>query len=179
MERAVDDDGTRCLGIMMRPGLLLLAASCADGPVLPAHPCHAEADWTVEITPAREPFGSMTEGGPLWCGIPPQGGAPYTPVRARVRGPDSLRDGMQLYVVATDAETGEELSVTDLPSTRMTCANVGESAGYWVGSELHLRFPERTLQDLSEREVDLTLEVSTEDGSVVIEDRWLVTLVLD
>lgn len=159
----------------MRWAGFLVIGACVDGPTLPAHPCHADMDWEVDIAAPRGSFGEVDL---LWSGIPPQGGAPYTPIRPRVRGPDVLFDGMGLEVLLSDADTGEELSVTDL-DTRMTCANVGESAGYWVGSELHLRYPGVDLADLEDRDVTLSMRVTSIDQTAVIEDEWLVTLVLE
>ena len=153
----------------------LLALVACDGPTLPPpHPCDSDVV-EIDVAPPREAFGAMDDGTALWCGIPPQGGAPYSPVRARVQGPAALFDGMWLELMAEDADTGEELSYTGL-HMRMTCANVGESAGYWVGSEVHVRYPGYAVEDLDGRSAWLTARVTSLDETVSIEDRWLVEL---
>lgn len=161
----------------MRRLLPLLLAACPEAPTLPPHPCHSDAT-AVDVTPAREPFGAMGDGTELWSGIPPQGGAPYTPLRTRVLGPEVLFDGMVLELVVEDDRTGEELSYSE-SQTRMTCANVGESAGYWVGSEIHLRYPGYSLEALEGRDATLTVRVTSLDDTVSIEGQWSVGLVVE
>lgn len=167
---------SRCSAIA---GILsaVAAASCDSIVEPPRHPCDA-VETEVDIAPPRALFDDFGDGSELWGGTPPQGGAPYTPIRARVRGPMVLLDGMDMVVTVTDSSSAELLSHTEL-QTRMTCANVGESAGFWVGSEIHVRYPGWSTEQLTDREALMSVRVSSLDGSVVVQDDWLVWLVLE
>ena len=149
---------------------------CDEPPVtVPPHPCESEAV-SFDVAQPREAFGSLQDGGALWYGTPPQGGAPFTPLRLRIRGPASLADGMRISMMTHDMVTDEELSFTEL-DTRMTCANVGDSAGYWVGSEVHMRYAGWSLDDLEGRQAAFTVQVTSLDEEVTVEDGWEVELV--
>jgi hypothetical protein len=82
-------------------------------------------------------------------------------------------------MTAVDAEDGSELAYTDL-TMGLTCANVGESAGTWVGSEAHMRYYGHVLDDLDGREAVVTVRasaISTPD--VEATTSWQVQLVLE
>ena len=96
------------------------------GPTIPSHPCASEVV-RLDVAPPDGDFGDLADGGALWCGDPPQGGAPYTPFRIRVAGPEALEDGVLVEMTAVALEDGAELAVTEL-TMGLTCANVGESA---------------------------------------------------
>ncbi len=160
-------------------GLLLGACSEPEPePVLPSHPCASDVA-RLDVAPPQGEFGDMVDGEALWCGNPPQGGAPYTPFRVRVAGPEALKDGVHIEMVAVDADAGVELAYTDL-TMGLTCANVGDSAGFWVGSEAHMRYYGWGLEELDGRTADVTVRVSPIDeaSDVVIEETWRVDLVL-
>lgn len=132
----------------------------------------------VEVTPARGAWGELHDGGTLWCGTPPQGGAPYSPFRLRMHGPEVTGDGIEVELIATEQGTGEELAYTSL-TMGLVCANVGENEGYWVGSEAHMRYT-LDLEDLAGRAAELLVRAtSMTDPSVVAEMRADVSLVLD
>ncbi len=159
---------------------LLSASACTAGPgpglEIPPHTC-ASSVTALDVAPPRGAYGELREDPSLWCGIPPQGGAPYTPLRGiRVRGPEALAEGLVIEVTVADVEASEELSYMEL-AARMTCANVGDNEGYWVGSEVHVRYPGYSLDDLAERDAELTVRVTSADGTVEIGDRWPVRLV--
>lgn len=102
----------------------------------------------------------------VYCGIPPQGGAPYAPFGVRIRGmtPED-NGGMHVVITATDATTQEVVGESEFWE-RFLCSNVGESEGYWVAAEFHLRFYGRTLEDLHGREVDIAFTAEGPDDTV-------------
>ncbi len=131
---------------------VLLAAGCdpapddTGGPVDPGA-CGA-GDPALEVSH----YGTFDAlGTTMYCGIPPQGGAPYAPFGVRVRGVDPADDGaLSVTITARDVDTGEELGAGDFHE-RFLCANAGDSAGWWVASEFHLRFFGYSLDDLHGR----------------------------
>jgi hypothetical protein len=169
------------LGILC--GSFIVAAGCTDEPgppdLPPMHTCAAAATARVDLAPPGGDYGDIEEGGPLWCGNPPQGGAPYTPFRLRLLGPEGLEDGVTLEMVAADTETGEELAYTTLVMG-VTCANVGDSEGFWVGSEAHMRYTGWELDDLDGRTAEITVTATgVADPSVRIVRQHEVLLVLE
>ena len=162
-------------------GVAVLAACAPTGPgpgELPTHPCASESSG-IEVAPPDGDFGDLAEGGSLWCGNPPQGGAPYTPFRIRLDGPEALENGVYIEMIATDLSDGSELAYTDL-TMGLTCANVGESAGSWVGSEAHMRYYGQELLDLQGREAEITVRASAlGPDPVEVEATWNVSLVLE
>ncbi|MEZ4235332.1 MAG: hypothetical protein R3F59_04065 [Myxococcota bacterium] len=160
-----------------------LMAACAPPPETTTtdpfeHPCATDAG-RLDLAPPGGDFGDITPDGPLWCGNPPQGGAPYTPFRVRVRGPEAFKEGVALEMVASDVQTGEELAYTEL-TLGLTCANVGESAGFWVGSEAHMRYDGWGLDELDGRTAAITVTgTAISDASVEVVAEHEVVLVLE
>lgn len=144
-------------------GLLLLGA-CADGGD-PA-PCDALGDAGLEVAPADVEFGAFTPGDPLLYGNPPQGGAPFSPFHARVTGVPDLDEGATLNLHAVDP-TDDALLGDTTYELRLVCANVGDSAGQWLGTDLHQRFDGWSLDDLAGRTMHLTLTVENAAGDHV------------
>ena len=106
----------------------------------PAPPAAGTCDLIEGETPSLDvshysEFGDAPE--IVYCGIPPQGGAPYAPFGVRLRGvePDDL--GVNLILTAVDLDTGEEIGVAEYNQV-MICSNVCNNAGYSVGAELHM-----------------------------------------
>lgn len=161
-----------------------LAAGCGrvEGPpdLPPMHSCAVEAVSRLDLAPPGGNYGDLVDGGSLWCGNPPQGGAPYTPFRVRFLGPEGLEDGVSLEMVASDLQTGEELAYTAL-TMGLTCANVGENDGFWVGSEAHMRYPGWSLEELDGRVAEITVTATAQaDPSVeVVTHTSEVLLVLE
>jgi hypothetical protein len=157
---------------------LLLAACVEEPPPPPLHPCE-QGEAVVEATPARGAWGDLHDGGTLWCGNPPQGGAPYSPFRVRMTGPEAVGEGIELELVAVEEGTGVELAYTAL-TMGLTCANVGENVGYWVGSEAHMRYTGFGLEELEGRQAELQIRATAiSDPSIEAETRVQVELVLD
>lgn len=161
---------------MRRAALALLSLGCTgDEPISP-HPCASET-MGVEVAPPFGDYGDLSDVDELWLGDPPQGGAPYSPFRVRISGPDALSDGVDVRVVVTE----DGVVIADNTIFKgLVCANVGENAGRWVGSEVHLRYD--GFDDLELEGRDVTVEVSVTGGETDelfarVEGR--VTLVLD
>lgn len=158
--------------------LALVVVGCAPLPEPPPPPCAAE-EAALELAPPFGAFGELEDGGELWCGDPPQGGAPYSPFRVRIEGPEALADGVSLQMTATDAEDGGVLGSTGLV-LGLVCANAGESAGTWVGGEAHLRYEGSALEDLDGRAVDLVVTATSLGAEPVVAEIALrVHLVVD
>lgn len=165
----------------MRAVPFVLLAACSPGeppPEVPSHPC-ASNTTRLDVAPPQGEFGDLADGDALWCGNPPQGGAPYTPFRVRLAGPEALEEGVYIEMTAVDVEDGSELAYTDL-TMGVTCANVGESAGTWVGSEAHMRYFGHVLEDLDGREAEVTVRASALAApDVEATTSWQVLLVLE
>jgi len=152
-------------------GLLGCEAS-TDG--VSPHPC-AAPELALEVAPPDGDYGDLADGGELWAGIPPQGGAPYSPFRVRLEGPDALYDGIDVRVRVAE---GDVVVADDTIPMRLVCANVGENAGRWVGAEVHLIYTGWALDELPGRDVDVEVTVAGSEGLVVTE-RGTATLVVD
>ena len=158
------------------------AAGCATGPG-PELPrpgaCGEGGPPRLEVAPPDGDYGDLVDGASLWCGNPPQGGAPYTPFRLRIAGPDALGDGVWVEMSAVDTADGTELAYTEL-TMGLTCANVGDNAGSWVGSEAHMRYFGFALEDLPGREAEVTIAVRTLAAEPLeLAEAWTVHLVGD
>ena len=162
-------------------GLLGLAACEPEPelpPPLPGHLCASE-EQAIELAPPEGSFGDLVDGSDLWCGNPPQGGAPYTPFRVRFVGPEEYEDGVLIDLSAVDNETGETLASTEV-ALGLVCANVGESANKWVGAEAHMRYDGWPLPELEGRDAHLTVAAVPVVGDVLpVEGEWDVRLVLE
>lgn len=121
------------------------APTTSTDPSLFEHPCAHDGD-RLDIAPPDAEYGDLVDGATVWCGNPPQGGAPYTPFRVRAWGPEALADGIALELSAASPD-GVELAYTEL-TMGLTCANVGDSEGFWVGAEAHMRYNGWTLDEL-------------------------------
>lgn len=144
----------------MRFGVwLALATGCpTQVPDEVPGPCEVEATG-IDVAPPFGTFGELVDGSDLWFGNPPQGGAPYSPFRVRVHGPEAFEDGVTIEMSAVDAADGTELAWTSL-TMGLTCANVGENEGYWVGSEAHMRYSGWSIADLVGRTALVTITAS-------------------
>lgn len=139
----------------------VLGAACASERPAPEGPALEPEVLSLEIAPPGGEYGDLVDGSSLWCGIPPQGGAPYTPILLRLTGQDdALTEGIAVEAIAADAESGEPLLYTAL-ALELLRSNVGDSAGSWVGSEVHLRYEGWSLQDLEGRSADLVVRVTS------------------
>lgn len=118
---------------------------------------------TVEVAPPDGDFGTLHPGDPLFCGTPPQGGAPYTPWRFRFTGPASAADGVLAHVTATDRDTDELLGDTAV-ALGVVCANAGTSAGWFTAAEVHLRYEGHTVGDLDGRAAEIRFAVEPAEG---------------
>lgn len=145
--------------------LLLLGLGCGPEPA-PPPPCEDIGAPGLELTPAGVDFGAFVDGGPLLYGTPPQGGAPYSPFNARASGLVDLDEGAHVRMWAVDTDDGADLGAAAY-DLRFVCANVGDAAGWWVGSELHLRFEGWELDALEGRSAEVTVEVSDLSGAAV------------
>jgi hypothetical protein len=162
--------------------LLLALAACAapieEGPPPPEHPC-SQDQGAIDVAPPHGDFGELVDGGTLWCGNPPQGGAPYSPFRLRIQGAEGFEDGVLVEMTAADLADGSELAFTSL-TMGLTCANVGESAGMWVGSEAHMRYNGYGLDELDGRSAEITFRATAQaDPELWVETVVDVELVLD
>lgn len=167
---------------MIRTLLLAGAVGCAveepTEPDPPSHPC-SQTTRRLDVAPPNGDFGDLVDGGTLWCGNPPQGGAPYSPFRLRILADLAFADGASIEMTAVDLDDGETLASTTL-TMGLACANVGESEGMWVGSEAHMRYNGHELADLDGRSAEVTFRASpTTDPSLVVETVVDVELVLE
>lgn len=135
---------------------------------VPLPPCEEPGEPHLEVAPSDLDFGEFTDGDALWYGTPPQGGAPYSPFHARAGGMTKLDEGVHVVLAAADVD-GTTLGDVAY-DVRFVCANVGDSAGSWVGSDLHLRFFDWSLADLEGRTADVTIRVTDQTGTTLDAD---------
>ena len=64
-------------------------------------------------------------------------------------------------------ETGELLGTANYVQS-FICSNAGENKGFYVTSEFHMRYPDRSLDDLDGREAEVVIEATNSDGESVI-----------
>lgn len=146
---------------------ILCLAACDEEPPDPPpkgdQVCEDAADPALEVSH----YGTFEAlGDVVYCGIPPQGGAPYAPFGLRVRGVHADPTGaIPVNITVVDTQTDEVLSDADF-FQRFLCANAGESDGWLVGSEFHPRFFDNTVDDLHERQVEITFRADGVDGAV-------------
>ncbi|MEQ1569334.1 MAG: hypothetical protein ABMA64_27100 [Myxococcota bacterium] len=154
--------------------LLIGAAGCAGA--APLDPGAPPEPW-LELAPPGGAFGDLVDGSSLWCGIPPQGGAPYSPIGVRARGPDVLGEGVAIEAIGADPDSGEPLVYVAL-ALAWVQANVGDAAGAWVGPEVHLRYDGQSLDDLAGRELFLVVRATALADPAVVTS-FEVTTTLD
>jgi hypothetical protein len=142
---------------------LLLA--CAPDPVEQT-PCEEVGAPGLDLAPSDLDFGAFDDGDSLLYGTPPQGGAPYSPFKARASGIDGLDETTVVNLHAVDLDDGSELGDISY-DVRFVCANVGDAAGSWVGSDLHLRFEGWSLEDLAGRSAEITMTVTAQSGDEI------------
>lgn len=147
----------------MRIRFALVAVACGQEDPPPFVPACAADEIDVEVAPPDGQFGALEPRDPLFCGIPPQGGAPYTPLRFRAVGPESLGEGVAVRVTAVDSTSAAVLGDTAL-ELGVVCANAGESAGYWTAAEVHLRYEGWSTADLDGRQATIELTVEPAAG---------------
>lgn len=140
---------------------MLWLLACA--PAVEEAPCAVTGDPSLEVAPTAYDFGEFEDGGPLFYGVPPQGGALYCPFHARISGVADLDIGAHVDMVGVDPADESVLAETSY-DTRLVCANVGESAGQWLGTDLHLRFGDWTIDALAGRALRLELWIENLDG---------------
>jgi hypothetical protein len=143
---------------------LLLTGCESPEPDLPSS-C-GEGDLFAEFVPKSEVYGDFVDGTSIFIGLPPQGGSPFTPLQLRVSGMSQNNDGLDVRLVGVDKETGELLGQAEY-NHRFFCSNVGVNEGYWVTSELHMRYPGWSLEELQDREIELVIQTTNTDGDTV------------
>ncbi len=139
--------------------------ACA-GPEVARPACDDVGDRAAAVAPAGVAYDDLAEGDPLPYGTPPQGGSPYSPFHVRTSGLVDLGEGASVRLVAEDID-GDVLLGDTTYELRMVCANVGDDAGSWVGSDLHQRFDGYDLDGLEGREVRITATVADRVGGSV------------
>lgn len=142
----------------MRLVLLALLTGCTT---VQSDPCRQVGDPILELARGDHSFDEPITA--LSYGIPPQGGAPYTPLRARVDGLDVQGQYVHFQMTAVDPTDGTDLGGVDY-DVRLVCANVGESAGTWVLSDLHFRYFDWSMDELEGRSAEITVVATDADG---------------
>lgn len=128
--------------------------------------CDDVGELAAAVAPAGVDYDEVTEGDAILYGTPPQGGSPYSPFHVRTTGLADLGDGATVRLIAEDID-GDVLLGDTTYELRLVCANVGDDAGSWVGSDLHQRFDGYDLDGLDGREVRITATVADLVGGTV------------
>ena len=155
----------------MKRGLLFVAlcSTACVGPTGDGDPndepeCGPGGVPSLEVAQGALEFGAVIDGVDIVYGRPPQGGAPYAPFRLRMAGMAYEDDAIEVVMLATEVGTDVELGTGSFDQ-RFICSNVGESEGYLVGSELHMRFPGWSLDDLRDRSANVVVTVTDALGT--------------
>lgn len=123
--------------------------------------------------------GLAPSGTPVQYGNPPQGGAPYAPFEVRLHAEFDTTQRIEVSAQAVDTTTEEVLGTIVQPQAFL-CANAGPHSGWLYGGEVHVRFWDRTLEELEGKEVRVSMSVALPDGAepVVAETTGVLTWVL-
>ncbi len=105
----------------------------------------------------------LEDGAEVWSGIPPQGGAPYSPFRIRVRGVSGLETEAVVSISIEDTLDGADLASV-VQTHGFLCSNTGTSNGWWVASEVHSRFTGFELEAIAGRTALVTASVTGASG---------------
>ena len=151
---------SRCLRFL--PFLI----GCSTGPLDLPNACEAGAP-VSHLAMGDGDYRHVEDGADIECGIPPQGGAPYTPFQIRIAGLDQNKEGLTVSMESIDMETGELLGTSNYVQY-FICSYAGENKGFYVTSEFHMRYPDRSLDDLDGREAEVVIEATNSDGESVI-----------
>lgn len=108
--------------------------------------------------------GTPPDGTAIQYGNPPQGGAPYAPFEVRLHAEYDTTQRIEVSANAIDTTSGEELGTIVQPQVFL-CSNAGPHAGWLYGGEVHVRFWDRSLEELEGREVRVTLNVALPGGA--------------
>lgn len=154
----------------MRAGCVALAllAGCAGSG---GAPCAPSGDPAIFAGSAEAGPDAFADGDPFLVAIPPQGGAPFTPLEVRIEGLAAPQEGLGVEVFGEDRDSGEDLGTLEL-GQRFLCANVGDNAGRWVAPELHFRYPGWELDQLYDRAATFLIVVTDAEGTEVQTERW-------
>ncbi len=147
-------------------GAFLVTGVFAGCTSSPEAPCESDEDPSVQVVPAGLGFDEWMAGDALVAATPPQGGAPYTPLRARVTGLVDPQIGVTLSLSGVDPSDGSEYGEITY-DTRLICANVGESAGLWLAADVHYRYFDWELDELDGRQAEISFSVEDLHGNVV------------
>ncbi len=116
-------------------------------------------EFARSVATGRPPDGAAIE-----YGNPPQGGAPYAPFEVRLHAEFDTTQRIEVSANAVDTTSGEELGTIVQPQVFL-CANAGPHAGWLYGGEVHVRFWDRTLEELEGKVVKVTMSVALPDGA--------------
>ena len=145
--------------------MLWWVLACAEADVeRPA--CDEVGELAAAVAPAGLEYDEFADGDAIPYGTPPQGGSPYSPLHVRTTGLADLGDGASVRLVAHHRDSEVLLGDTTY-ELRLVCANVGDDAGSWVGSDLHQRFDGYDLERLDGLEVRITATVADLVGGSV------------
>lgn len=153
--------------------VLVGCAACGgDEPYPPEPPDAGPCAW--EAAPQLQAGFDLAAEGPIGAddvvpyGRPPQGGAPYAPfqVRAHVAWEGDALPRWLVRGSAVERSTGAPIGAAEQPQT-FFCSNTGPHEGWLFGGEVHLRFPDDTLEALEGRVIDVSFALVLGDGEEV------------
>jgi hypothetical protein len=136
------------------------------GPYVPD--CLVADDQPVlEVAYESGAFGELVDGVSAPVGIPPQGGAPYTPFAIRLTGTGDIHLGEHITARAT--REGVEIGSLDPSDDAMDaipiCSNVDPNAGWWMTWGVHIRYWNDALDDLVGSTVEFSFDVASDPYS--------------
>ncbi len=147
--------------------VLVFGGCVGDGPNPPSiEGCEWVGDAVLEFGQDLAEVGPQPDGGSISYGNPPQGGAPYAPFQIRIHA--ELQPGVRVPVDGTIVEVGTgEVLATAEQSQAFICSNVGAHSGWLYGGEVHLRFWDRSLEELEGRQVEIDLSMQIPEGPLL------------
>jgi len=154
-----------------RTVLVLSVASCTSGPPpldtdtqVPREACDWRGDPVLDVVPYALPDGCPADGLPV--GTPPQGGAPYLPLRMRLHA--DLSDDVVRVQADGEARAAGQVVGEESVQVAALCANAGTDVGWYLLGELHLRFSGAEQATLEGLDLDVSLDVVWDGGQQTI-----------
>lgn len=165
-------EGLSVFGGITRQVGLVFVVGCTAAPTtdreetgeVPREACGWDEEPELAAVPYDLPDGCGPDGLPV--GTPPQGGAPFLPLRLRLHA-DLGEDVLRIDAEGTATRGGDVLGEEQI-SVAALCANTGSDEGWFLLGELHLRFSGLDQDTLDGVPLEVGITVRWDEGEATI-----------